>query len=168
MRSFEIEQKYRCKNLSLFRSKLRHLEARFVKKGSELNEFWDLDDRLATQKTVLRLRRHGKTSELTLKGPRLKSRYTKRVELETHVEYEPTRAILETLGFKLSRKYSKKREVYYLDKVMVTLDTLPKLGSFVELEGSVSAIANAAKKLGLIDKDREEKSYLQMLFTWKA
>ena len=165
MRSFEIEQKYRSENISFFRSKLRHLKARFVKKGSELNEFWDLDDRLAKQKIVLRLRQHGKTSELTLKGPRLKSRYTKRIELETPVEYEPTRAILETLGFKLSRKYSKKREVYYLSKVMVTLDTLPKLGSFIELEGSVLDITIAAKKLGLADRDREEKSYLQSLFS---
>jgi len=168
LRSFEIEQKYRCKNLSLFRVKLRHLKARFVKKGSELNEFWDLADKLAKQKTVLRLRRHGKTSELTLKGPRLKSRYTKRIELETPVEYEPTRAILQALGFKLTRKYAKKREVYYLGKVMVTLDTLPQLGSFVELEGSVPDIARAAKRLGLTDKDREEKSYLQMLYAWKG
>ena len=168
MRSYEIEQKYRCKNLSRFRIKLLHLEARFVKKGAELNEFWDLSGKLAQQKTVLRLRRHGKTSELTLKGPRLKSRYTKRIELETPVEYEPTRAILEALGFKLSREYAKKREVYYLGKVMVTLDTLPKLGSFVELEGSVLDIARAAKKLSLTDKDREEKSYLQMLYAWKG
>ena len=164
MRSYEIEQKYRCKNLSRFRIKLVHLKARFVKKGAELNEFWDLSGKLAQQKTVLRLRRHGKTSELTLKGPRLKSQYTKRIELETSVEYEPTRAILEALGFRLSRKYAKKREVYYLGKVMVTLDTLPKLGSFVELEGSVLDIARAAKKLSLTDKDREEKSYLQMFF----
>lgn len=168
MQSFEIEQKYRCKNLASFRARLRRLKARFVKKGAELNEFWDLNGSLAKRKTVLRLRRHGKTSELTLKGPRLKSRYTKRVEFETPVDFAPARAILRALGFKLSKKYSKKREVYYFSQVMVTLDTLPRLGSFVELEGSVQNIQRAEARLGLSEKDREERSYLHMLFNLKG
>lgn len=168
MTTFEIEQKYRCASPAAFRARLRRHHACLVKKGSELNEFWDLNQMLARKKTVLRLRKHGKTAELTLKGPRLKSRYTKRVEFETAVDFTPTRAILKTLGFTLSRHYSKKREVYQCAKVIVTLDTLPKLGSFVELEGSVKNIAYAENLLGLSSKDREEKSYLQMLFAWRG
>ena len=168
MPTFEIEQKYRCASPAAFRACLRRHQARLVKKGAELNEFWDLNQMLAKKKTVLRLRKHGNTAELTLKGPRLKSRYTKRVEFETAVEFGSARAILEALGFELSRHYSKKREVYRCAKVIVTLDSLPKLGSFVELEGSVKNIAYAEKILGLSSKDREEKSYLQMLFDWRG
>lgn len=168
MPTFEVEQKYRCRSLSSFRSRLRRLKARLVKKGTELNEFWDLDGRLAKQKTVLRLRRHGKTAELTFKGPRLKSRYTKRVELETEVEFLPAREIIQALGFKLAMRYSKKREVYSLGKLTIVLDSLPRLGAFVELEGSVQAIARAETQLGLSRADREERSYLQMLFRRKG
>ncbi len=168
MQSFEIEQKYRCRSLAALRAKLRRLKARFVKKGSEVNEFWDLDGMLATKKTVLRLRRHGKTAELTLKGPRLKSKYTKRVELQTPVDFLPTQAILKSLGFSLSRKYSKKREVYYLGRVLVVLDSLPKIGNFIELEGSVRDIERAEMQLGLKREDREERSYHQMLFSLKG
>lgn len=164
MPTFEIEQKYRCRNLTAFRARLLRLKPRLIKKGSELNEFWDLNGRLAKQKTVLRLRKHGKTAELTLKGPRLKSRYTKRIELETPVEFAPARAIIQALGFKLAMKYSKKREVYRLGKLMVVLDSLSGLGQFVELEGMPKDIAKAESKLGLKTSDREERSYLQMLF----
>lgn len=167
MKSFEIEQKYRCHDLSLLRKKLIHLKARLIKKGSEKNEFWDQDGKLGLKKTVLRLRRHGNTGELTLKGPRLKSTYTKRLELQTSVEYQPTQAILTQLGFRISKQYSKLREVYQLGSVVVTLDTLPKIGTFVELEGSERQISRAAKQLGISDSDREEKSYLQMLFQWR-
>lgn len=168
MNTFEIEQKYYCKNPALFRAKLKKLKARFIKKGSEVNEFWDFQGVLAKKKTVLRLRKHGKVSALTLKGPRMKSRYTKRVELETSVEFGPARAILKSLGFQISKKYFKKREIYQLGNIEVTVDTLPRLGSFVELEGSVNDIAKAERQLGLSARDREERSYLEMLFIKKG
>lgn len=164
MRSFEIEQKYRCKNLAPFRKKLIQLKAKLVNQGFESNELWDKKGELQSKKSVLRLRRHGKIVELTFKGPRLKSKYSKRVEIQTVVEYGPMRAILETLGFQIAREYSKKREVYKWGKLLVTLDALPRLGNFIELEGSVKEIERASKVLGLTDKDREERSYLAMLF----
>lgn len=164
MRSFEIEQKYRCKNLAPFRKKLTQLKAQLINQGFESNELWDKKGELQSKKSVLRLRRHGKRVELTFKGPRLKSKYSKRVELQTSVEYAPMRAILETLGFQIAREYSKKREVYQWGKLLVTLDVLRGLGNFIELEGSVKEIARASKILGLSDKDREERSYLAMLF----
>ena len=167
MKSFEIEQKYRCANLALLRKKLIQLKARLIKKGSEQNEFWDVDGKLARKKMVLRLRRHGKTSQLTLKGPRLKSYYTKRIELETEVDYQPTQAILKATGFQISKQYSKKREVYQLGKVIVTLDTLPRFGTFVELEGAAKDIGRAAEQLRISERDREERSYLGMLFKWR-
>lgn len=164
MKSFEIEQKYRCKNLSAVRKKLIALKSRLINQGFEQNELWDLNGKLINAKSVLRLRRHGRTVELAFKGPRLKSKYTKRIELQTTVEYAPMKAILTALGYRVARQYSKKREVYQLGKVMVTLDTLPRLGTFIELEGAERDITLAAKKLGVTDKDREERSYLAMLF----
>lgn len=164
MRSFEIEQKYRCKSLTPFRKKLIQLKARLVNQGFESNELWDKKGELQSKKSVLRLRRHGKTVELTFKGPRLKSQYSKRIELQTSVEYAPIKAILETLGFQIVRHYSKKREVYQWGNLLVTLDVLPRLGSFIELEGSAKDITQASKQLGLSEEDREERSYLAMLY----
>ena len=168
MRSFEIEQKYRCENLTAIREKLVGFKARLINKGFEQNELWDLNGKLARKKSVLRLRRHGKVVELTFKGPRLKSKYSKRVELQSPVEYAPTKAILTALGYRISRKYSKKREVYQLAQLVVTLDSLPRLGSYVELEGSVQDITRVASQLGFSEKDREERSYLAMLFNQKG
>ncbi len=168
MKSFEIEQKYRCRDLSKVRKKLITLKAKLINQGFEQNELWDVCGKLARQKSVLRLRRHGKTVELTFKGPRLKSKYSKRIELQTHAEYAPTKAILTALGYRVVRKYSKKREVYQWGKLMVTLDALPHLGTFVELEGSVRDIARAAAQLGISDQDREERSYLAMLFNQRG
>ncbi len=164
MKTFEIEQKFRCADLAIIRKKLKSLKACLINQGFEQNELWDLNGKLLSKKSVLRLRRHGKTVELTFKGPRLKSKYSKRVELQTHVEYAPAKAILTALGYKISKQYSKKREVYRLGQLMVTLDTLPRLGTFVELEGPVRHIARAAAQFGFSDRDREERSYLAMLF----
>ena len=168
MSSFEIEQKYCCENLAAIRKKLIGFKARLMNKGFEQNELWDLNGKLAQKKSVLRLRRHGKVVELTFKGPRLKSKYSKRIEFQSPVEYAPTKAILTALGYRVSRKYSKKREVYRLGRLLVTLDSLPRLGSYVELEGSVQDITRVASQLGFSEKDREERSYLAMLFNPKG
>ncbi len=168
MRSFEVEQKYRCVNLPAVRKKLIGFKAHLINQGFEQNEIWDVAGKLARKKSVLRLRRHGKVVELTFKGPRLKSKYSKRIEFQSPVEYEPTKAILTALGYRISKKYSKKREVYRLGRLVATLDSLPRLGSYVELEGSVQDITRVAAQLGFREKDREERSYLAMLFNQKG
>ena len=115
----------------------------------------------------MRLRRYGKKATLTVKGPRLRSKFTKRMELETEVDYAVVRSILLLSGFEVMMRYHKHRELYQYRQTHVTIDRLAKFGSFLEIEGTCRSISRVAADLGLEDKDRETRSYLQMIFGWK-
>jgi predicted adenylyl cyclase CyaB len=165
---FEIEQKYRLEDPAKIRTILKKLGARRIASGVETNEFYDRGDFLGKQKVALRLRRFGNgPATLTLKGPRIKARFTKRMEIETPVDIAAARALLKFLGCQVLRRYSKKRELYELGETAVTVDFLKKFGWFLEIEGRPQSIKRIEKKLGFQDKDREERSYLQLLFQWK-
>jgi len=167
VKSFEIEQKYRVGNSAKVRQLLKKLGARKIAAGVERNEFFDRNGFLSKKKTALRLRRFGKQATLTLKGPRLVSLFTKRREIEAAVDYEPIKTILLLSGFRVLQSYTKRRESYSLGPALVTLDHLSKFGGFLEIEGRAGVIRVIEKRLGLSAKDREERSYLQMLFGWK-
>lgn len=165
---FEIEQKYRLKDPGRMRAALKKMGARKIASGVEVNEFYDRDDFLKKQKAALRLRRFGGgRAILTLKGPRLRSKFTKRMEVETLIEYPVARKLLRFLKCRVQRRYSKKRELYKLGKTAVTVDFLKKFGWFLEIEGQIPVIKRLERILGLTREDREERSYLQMLFQWK-
>lgn len=165
---FEVEQKYRLRSPVKVRAILKKIGAKRIIQGVETNEFYDRNGFFAKQKTALRLRQFGAgLATLTLKGPRLKARFTKRMELETPVDAAAAKAILKFLGCRLLKSYSKKRELYKLGRTSVTVDLLKKFGWFLEIEGEPRSIRRIEKKLGLGDGDREERSYLQMLFMWK-
>ena len=164
----EIEQKYRLKDPAKVRALLRKIGARRIASGLEVNEFYDKNDFFKEQKIALRLRRFGGgPAMLTLKGPRIRSRFTKRMEIETPVAYAAAKEILRFLGCRLRRQYSKKRELYRLGKTIVTVDSLKNFGWFLEIEGQPQSIRRIEKALGLQVEDREERSYLHMLFRWK-
>jgi len=165
---FEVEQKYRLKDPAKTRALLKTLKARKIASGLEINEFYDRNGSLKKQKTALRLRRFGKPpAVLTLKGPRIKNKFTKRLEIEAPVEYATAATILKLAGFRRVRQYRKKREAYKLWNTLVVIDRLTRFGWFLEIEGRGRDIARVAARLGLKDKEREERSYLQMLFGWK-
>lgn len=168
MKHFEIEQKYRIKDPSKIRVLLRRLCARKIHSGNEYNELYDFNGQLRANRSILRLRQWGKKALLTFKGPRLKSKYKKRVEIETVVNFKSTRFLLQQLGFRLIARYRKKREEFRLGPAAVTLDYLSKVGWFVEIEGRPKNIEVAARKLGLSNKDVEPRSYLQILYpSWR-
>lgn len=165
---FEIEQKYRLKDPSGIRMILKKIGATRIASGVEVNEFYDRDGFFRKQKFALRLRRFGRgPATLTLKGPRIKARFTKRIEIETPVSPAVAKAFLKFLGCRVWRQYSKRRELYKLGKTVITVDFLKKFGWFLEIEGQPRSIRAIGKELGLRSKDREERSYLQMLFQWQ-
>ena len=95
MAFLEIEQKYRLKSPAKVRALLKKLKAKKVLSGDESNEFYDKGDFLKKQKIALRLRRFGRgLATLTLKGPRIRSQFTKRMEIETPVDYGAARGFL--------------------------------------------------------------------------
>ena len=167
MRTFEIEQKYRLKDPKKVRALLRKLGARKVAGGIEINEFFDRGKELSVKRFAMRLRQFAGKAVLTLKGARIKSRFTKRMEVETPVDYRLLKTILGLAGFKVVMCYKKNRELYKLGKAAVTVDFLKKFGWFLEIEGTSRSIGRAERQLGLLPEDREGHSYLHMLFNWK-
>ena len=167
MAFIEIEQKYRLKDPVKARILLKRMGARSIASGVESNEFFDRGNELRQKKSALRLRQFGGKAVLTLKGPRQVSRFTKRMEIETPVEYRSFRKILGLAGFKIVMRYKKQRETYKIGAAEVTVDFLREFGWFLEIEGAPQAIKKIERKLGLTHTDREERSYLHMLFHQK-
>ena len=162
--SVEREQKYRVARVDAIRKRLSKLGARVHASGFERNELFDCGDNLRRQNLKLRLRCHGgKIAMLTLKGPRLNGPQKTRMEVETPVEYEPTKRILGLLDFRVKETYSKVREEYRLDGCPVCLDHIPSTGWFVEIEGSPRKISHIARRLGLRPADRERRSYRKLI-----
>lgn len=168
MKFLEVEQKYRLNNPVRVRGILKKMRARKIGDGPEHNEFFDKGDFFRRQKVALRLRRYGKgPAVLTVKGPRMKSKFSKRLEIETAVDYDAAKALLAFWGCQRVMHYTKRRVTYRLGRALVTLDTLPNVGKFLEIEASPKDIVRIAAKLGLKSSDREMRSYLYMLFHWK-
>lgn len=165
MKFYEIEQKYRLEHPARIRRRLRALHARKISGGREYNEIYDREGLLCGKKRVFRLRRFEGRGYLTLKGPRTQTRrYTKRLEIQTPLEFVPAKAILKELGFRIVARYEKRREEYDLLGCVIALDHVARLGWFLEIEGAPERIRNAAAKLGLAPIDMEKRSYLSMLF----
>lgn len=162
--SIEREQKYRVVNVGVMRRRLLKLGARLHANGFERNELFDCDERVGREGFKLRLRCHGgKIAMLTLKGPRQNRLQKTRMEVETPVEYEGAKRILELLGFRVTETYSKHREEYRLDGCVVCLDQIPNGGWFVEIEGLGKKINDTARRLGLRPGDREPRSYRKLI-----
>jgi adenylate cyclase, class 2 len=162
--SIEREQKYRVARVDAIRRRLLKLGAQVHASGFERNELYDCNDRLGGQGLKLRLRCHGgKIARLTLKGPRQNGHHKTRMEVETPVEYEAAKRILELLDFRVKETYSKVREEYRLDGCAVCLDHIPNTGWFVEIEGPQRKINQTARSLGLRSADREHRSYRKLI-----
>jgi adenylate cyclase, class 2 len=138
----------------------------------ELEDNWVFDDAggsLAAAGRLLRLRRFGRRSTLTLKGAAHFSAGVKsRSEMETEVgNGEQALAILTALGFSPIRRYQKRRETFSLDRVLVSLDETP-MGSFVELEGQAERLPAVALALDLDPHAAALGTYLDLWAAYRA
>ena len=162
--SVECEQKYRVTDIEAIRKRLLKLGAQAHASGFERNELFDCADRLGVQGLKLRLRCHGgKVAVLTLKGPRRSGPQKTRMEVETPVQYEAAKRILELLDYRVKETYSKVRDEYRVDGCAVCLDHIPNTGWFVEIEGPGRKISALARRLKLRPGDREHRSYRKLI-----
>lgn len=164
MKTFEVEQKFKVKTPAVVRRKIKKLGGKLVKKGQEKNELWDCKGMIRRQASVLRVREVKGKGLLTFKGPKLKSRFKRRLEIEMPVDPKRIRIVLQSMDFKITARYEKYREEYKLGKAHVTIDRLSRLGWFSEIEAPAASIMKIAGKLGFTKKDREERSYLEMIY----
>jgi predicted adenylyl cyclase CyaB len=124
-----------------------HLTGRYKEENYRLN-----GPGKSTRNTTLRLRVFdgGPRGVLTAKGPaKFEGGVKSREETEVDVaDAHATLDLLQQLGFRVAWTYPKKRSLWMLDGVAVTLDVLD-FGWFVELEGPAEVLPEMARSLGL-------------------
>ena len=166
-RSIESELKFRVSGAGdhvKLRTMLKQRGAKLVGRYKEENFRFNGPGK-STRNTTLRLRvlNGGPRGVLTAKGPAkfdggVKSR--EETEIQIH-DVHATLDMLEQLGFRVGWTYPKKRAMWLLDGVAVTLDVLD-FGWFVELEGPASALPEMARSLGLDTAHALKDSYSVM------
>ncbi len=162
----EIEVKVPCPDLDAVRQRLLAFGAVTSADGLERNIVFDTPDHsLRAADSLLRLRRYGE-SVLTFKGPRASSSdaVKSREEIEFEVsDFDAASDVLARLGFHRVWAYEKRREKYLLADAVVCLDTVPALGSFVEIEAPDAAIVKLTlEKLGLSMENATPLTYLEL------
>jgi len=166
-RTIESELKFRLtgendhvKLRAMLRERGAHMSARYREENYRFN-----GPGKSTRYTTLRLRvlNGGPHGVLTAKGPAKFDGGVKTRE-ETEIEVKDVHAtldMLEQLGFRVGWTYPKRRSVWLLDGVAVTLDVLD-FGWFVELEGPATALPELARSFGLDPAHALKDSYSVM------
>jgi len=135
----------------------------------EVNKLFDRrDGTLRAAGCVLRVRRYDGRTIFTFKGKAEIDRGLKsRLEEETQVEDgSALERILAALGFEERFVYEKRREVWRLGEVEVMIDETP-MGTFAEVEGTASAVREAAANLGLKESGFLRHSYASLWKQWR-
>jgi adenylate cyclase class 2 len=147
----EIEVKVKLKSPSRLRSLLKSAGATFKGRALEKNWLYDYPDRTLSRTDRLLRVREDRRVRLTFKGPRLESEYKEREEIEFEFpDISSAGSLLHSIGFVKWFYYEKVRETWELDRCKITIDELPELGLFAEIEGpSREEIAATVKKLKL-------------------
>ena len=141
----EIEKKYRLEDGDAERlaSTLAEFNAEYLGEDHEENIIFSSSS-LAENASVVRIRRIDGRAILTYKRrlPGI-SDLKHQIEYETEIaDADAMTAILESLGLEPKIVYEKRRRKWRLRSAEVVLDVLP-FGSFMEIEGSVTAIKEA-------------------------
>jgi len=148
----EIEVKFPLRDRGELTRKLHELGAqRLYPETFEDNIVLDRRGELKTKGAVLRVRKFGRYSLATFKGPMsieaggIKSRE----EVQTGVEsFELAIQLFDSLGYKPVFRYQKYREVWRVRDVEVVLDRTP-IGDYFEIEGAMETIRSIAAELGM-------------------
>ena len=159
--AIETEKKYRLTDgqKQFVLAALAEVGAEYEGEDTEENTIYGggvLDDGGA----VLRVRKTQDKTILTYKKSiqndfNIKQRTEHETEVADAAEIEK---IIENLGFAPRLVYEKRRKTWHFRSVEIVLDELP-FGSFMEIEGSITAIAEAEMFLGIEDYETEHATY---------
>ena len=159
--SIEIEKKYRLTKAQReeILERLKEIDAEYIGEDLEENILYRggiLDEKRA----VLRIRKIGEKAILTFKQRIQNDSDVKhQTEHETSVsDPDEIENIVENLGFKKKLIYEKRRKTWRFRQVEIVVDQLP-FGLFMEIEGSITAIAEAEMFLDIDDLAVEHKTY---------
>ena len=170
----EVEAKLRLSDPEVMHARLVEHGAAHDRDILETNTYFDRADgdlKSSDQGLRIRVEVDQATGEsqtiLTHKGPRAHGRLKSRSETEVGVSDARAGAeMLSALGYEPVLTFEKQRTRYLLDGCRVEIDTLPYLGTFVEIEGGTDEDVTALQdKLGLGDEPLIRASYIAMLVT---
>lgn len=136
----------------------------------EVNLVYDTPDRrLLGARSLLRVREVKRRGTLTYKGPPDPGPHKTRVEIESNVEAEAARQILQRVGFVPAFRYEKFRTELQRpgERGVATLDETP-IGVYFELEGSPRWVDRTARGLGFTRSDYITASYGTLYREWCA
>jgi len=168
----EIEAKMRLEDPAAFEASLPDLGATPKANLLERNTYFDTPDadlRRADAGLRMRVERdedRGRTVvRFTHKGPRAAGPLKTRQENELVVaDADAAQALLEALGYAPVLTFEKRRRRWQFEGCLVEIDTLPLIGSFVEIEGpSSQQVMDARRRLGLDGAPLIARSYLGLL-----
>lgn len=114
---------------------------------------------------ALRIRRQDEECYLTYKGPKKDDFSKTRKEIEVPTS-EGIGALLESLGFSEVHTVSKTRRPFRKGSIMLFLDEVEGLGSFLEIESLSGEDVSAEDLLGILHDmglESETRSYLELL-----
>lgn len=158
----ERELKFAGVDLEKLRERLLELEAeRLAPSSLEENWVFDRQGELLAAGCVLRLREDGRGALVTFKGPaRFEGTLKVRREHEMRVDSaEQARALFESLGYRVVRRYQKYREEWRLGSEAIALDHTP-IGDFVEFEGANALVI--ARRCGFDPATADLRTYLRL------
>ncbi|HEX8323612.1 MAG TPA: class IV adenylate cyclase [Tepidisphaeraceae bacterium] len=173
--SVEIEAKMKVDSLEETVAKLKTVGGERIGDFEEVNSFFDSEDRsllAADEGLRLRVAKNSDTQAekyvLTFKGPRLHGKLKSREERELDVgNAKDAERFLNALGFKKVLAFEKKRTKWKLGGCSIELDTLPHLGTFVEIEGpDEETVLRVRTQLGLDRAPIIKSSYIAMLMAY--
>ena len=160
----EIEVKFALRDRNELVRKLHEIGAqRLYPETFEDNIVLDRRGELRTRGSLLRVRKFGKYSIATYKGPMsIEDGVKSREEVQTGVEsFELAIKIFDALGFKPVFRYQKFREVWRLRESEVVLDRTP-IGDYFEIEGPIDTIRTIAAELGMNMEQAIRQTYADL------
>ena len=159
--AIEIEKKFALSNdrREQISKNLMEFGAEYVREDFEENTLYRggvLDEKQA----ALRVRKIGDRTLLTYKRRVENGSHAKhQIEYETVVEKaDELEKIIESLGFEKALVYEKRRQIWRFRAVEIVLDELP-FGQYMEIEGSITAIAEAEMLLDIEGFAVENETY---------
>jgi adenylate cyclase, class 2 len=160
----EIEIKFALADRDELIRKLNDIGAtRLYPETFEDNIVMDRRGELRTKGALLRVRKFGRYSLATYKGPMsIEGGIKSREEVQTGVEsFELAIQLFDSLGFKPVFRYQKFREVWRVRDVEVVVDRTP-IGNYFEIEGPVDVIRSVAHDLGMNMDQAIRQSYADL------
>ncbi|HIJ71527.1 MAG TPA: class IV adenylate cyclase [Planctomycetes bacterium] len=168
--SLEIEAKVKVESLKEIADRLAAIGGQLQYDLLQTDTYFDdADHALLAYDCGLRLRRQkGRAGEkvlLTYKGPRQKTRFKSRDEIEIEVsDFATAVELLTALGYQKTLEFDKRRQVWRFLESTVCLDELPLLGSFLEIEASSEqTVADTLRKMELADMPHISESYAHLI-----